>query len=412
MRPVHDAATALVGVGALEAAVAGRIEDELHRTLVARGVGDPKSLEAPSRWAAPPPWPPGVPVVLPPRLGYQCSADLRLSFGDVRLRYLVVTPDDGTGGGSMRLVGDLVLPERLPPPAVPGATGGRRQTMTGLLSALIVADDSGRRYELATAGGGGDGRTFNFTAVFRPAPSPTTTSLRFGPDAAGQLVSVAFGPSAPTTIGAVEEFPAVPVSERWLRARAEDALFEYLRGRTSDPDLNLEVCLDALVAVGSGGIGDPIVGEVRELLAVFAGRRLADHLPPAWKNALPGRDPHLDWDTTRVLAVILPPLGGVTVALEALEIRLGHGFLSLEMTPCERSWPPTRWPDHLKLRAVDDHGGRYIARPFSQCASPDHATAEYGFAPPLDPALRRLRLDISTATHSCTVDIDVDVPGP
>ena len=408
LRPVQDAATALVAVGALEKETAQRIEDELHRALVGRGVGSPETLEAPKRWDYPPGRAPGNPVRLAPRRGYACPADLRLSFGHVRLAYLVVTPEgDGTPGGSMRLVGDLTLAEPLPPPPDPMPSTSHRETVTGRLSALVVTDEDGQRYDLVSTGGTGDGRRASFTAILRPAPPPTTTSLLIGPTEDGQLLPVPLAPPPTITIGPVEPLQPVPPGERWLRAQAEVALFDYLRGRRRDPELDLNICVDALVAVDAVDSHDDVVAEVRNLLAVLDGTHPPDDLPSQWKNVLASRGHDEHWDAAAVLAVILPSLGGVTVALEGLQIRRGNAALSVEMTPYDTAWYPTGEPRNITVRAVDNRGGRYLARQFWGSGSDHHAEAGYSFVPPLDPALRRLRLEISTETHTCTAEIDL-----
>jgi len=185
------------------------------------------------------------------------------------------------------------------------------------------------------------------------------------------------------------------------------ALFDYLRGRRRDPELDLNICIDALVAVDAVGSHDDVVAELRNLLAVLGGSHPPDDLPWQWKSVLAGREHDEHWDAAAVLAVILPSLGGVTVALEGLQLRRGNAGLRFEMTPYDVAWQPPGGPRNITVRAVDDRGGRYLARQFSGGGSEHHAEAEYSFAPPLDPALRRLRLEISTETHTCTVEIDL-----
>lgn len=408
LRPVQDVATAFVAVGALEKETAQGIEDDLHRSLVGRGVGDPDTLQAPKRWAFPASRATGSPVRLAPRRGYGCSADLALSFGRVGLDYLVVTsPEDGPPGGSIRLVGCLTLPEPLPPPPDPKPPGYRREMVIDRLSALVVADPDGRRYELVSAGGGGDDRTIHFRATLRPAPRPTTTSLLFGPTRGGQLVPVALTAPPTITIGPVEVLPPVAAAERWLGAQAENILFDYLRSRRGYPELELNICIEALVAVDEISADDDVVEDVRELMGVLAGSRAAANLPIPWKSALAARDRDEHWNASAVLAVILPPLGDVTVALEGLRIRGGNAGLSVEITPYDSTWWSPGVPRNITVRAVDDNGGRYLARPFSGGGNGHRAEAEYGFVPPLDPALHRFRLEISTETHTCSVEIDL-----
>lgn len=347
--PVQDAATALVAVGALEKETAQRIEDELHRALVGRGVGSPETLEAPKRWDYPPPRASSDPVQLAPRRGYACSADLRLSFGYVRLDYLVVTPEgDDPPGGSMRLVGDLTLAEPLPPPPDPMPPTYRRETVSGRAHRRRRGWTSLRPRLQRT-------RRRRAQGEFQGDPASSTT-------AHGHLTphrSYRRRPAPPRDAGTAADHhdrssrTSPPAPERWLRAEAEVALFDYLRGRRRHPELDLEICIDALVAVGSVGSDDDVVADVRDLLAVLGGSHPPDNLPLRWKSALASRERDEHRDASAVLAVILPSFGDVTVALEGVQIRRGNA------------------------------------------------------TPPLDPALRRLRLEISTETHTCSTDVDL-----
>lgn len=185
------------------------------------------------------------------------------------------------------------------------------------------------------------------------------------------------------------------------------ALFDYLRGRRRHPELDLNICIEALVAVGAVGSDDDVVAHVRNLLAVLGGSHPPDDLPLRWRSVLAGREADEHWDASAVLAVILPRLGDVTVALEGLQIRKGNARLSVEMTPYDPAWHQPGGPRNITVRAIDDRGGRYLARQFSSGGSEHHAEAGYSFAPPLDPALRRLRLEISTETHTCTAEFDL-----
>ena len=137
------------------------------------------------------------------------------------------------------------------------------------------------------------------------------------------------------------------------------ALFDYLRGRRRDPELDLNICIDALVAVDAVGSHDDVVAELRNLLAVLGGSHPPDDLPWQWKSVLAGREHDEHWDAAAVLAVILPSLGGVTVALEGLQLRRGNAGLRFEMTPYDVAWQPLGGPRNITVRAVDDRGGRY-----------------------------------------------------
>jgi hypothetical protein len=286
-----------------------------------------------------------------------------------------------------------------------------------VLAQVVVADDTGHRYQLASGRGGGWLRTgrSEWELHGEAAAEPNVLSepgwLEFGNTAVGDRVRIQPPPDIP--VGTAEPpwpTPAEAFTEELARINGMN-----LNGTELTPDQTAGIVAtvaDCLLAVGALPTSSALLREPRT-----RGQERQD--PQGWHAQLADRWSRRAWQQAagagfrladhRGLTAELP-LKHATAIIESVSahgglviIRLyGHPWVMGEywpmITPC------------FTVRAADEDGNSYRGMPGSWHGGTSHqGSGEFWFWPPVPEACERLTITVSTLWEAAWAD--VDLPG-
>jgi hypothetical protein len=265
---------------------------------------------------------------------------------------------------------------------------------------LQLTDDQGNTVTApcGPAGGGGPGG-FEVVATAQVPLSPTTRWIDVGTD----RIDLSGTDSAPKV--RLEDVP-----------RSDPALAHlWRRLATSRGPMpiggDLEVAIDALVAVGALDPASAELRQVREvadvitgafhpaMAAVAAGRPSPSGLPEPWASlaATQSQPVRRGPSGTMFVGGVTPPIDGITVIVEDITSQPDGFTVNVATTPGSGlggpvSPAPLGPGDSLAWWAEDDRGGVYLGATTNWGGGPDHARGTVQFAPAIDPYCRELRL--------------------
>jgi hypothetical protein len=385
--PVPSAAAALLAVEAIGPEVATEVVGDFELACLLRGRRGPPSFP---QQVARGGHPPAASARHAPRV-VACKTVFDGPVARLRFHY-VILGDDLT---MLRFTAILH-----PGQAVPGAPQ------------LQLTDDQGNTVTApcGPAGGGGQGG-FEVVATAQVPLSPTTRWIDVGTD----RIDLSGSDSGPEV--RLENVP-----------RSDPALAHlWRRLATSRGPMpigsDLEVAIDALIAVGALEPTSPELRQVREVADVIGaafhpamatvrpGRPSPSALPEPWASlaATQSRPRKAGPTGTMFVGAVTPSIDGITVIAEDITSQPDGFTVNVATTPGSGlggQWPVPLGPgEPLAWWAEDDSGGVYLGATTNWGGGLDHARGAIQFAPAIDPHCGELRLLPTGETQRAVVPI-------
>jgi hypothetical protein len=278
---------------------------------------------------------------------------------------------------------------------------------------LQLTDDQGTTVTApcGPAGGGGQGG-FEVVATAQVPLSRTTRWIDVGAD----RIDLSENDSGPEV--RLENVPRSDPALAHLWRRLATSRGPMLDGS------DLEVAIDALVAVGALDPASPELRQVREvadvisaafhpaMAAVPAGRPSPSGLPEPWASlaATQSRPRKAGPTATMFVGAVTPSIDGITVIAEDLTSQPDGFTVNVATTPGSGlgglvSPAPLGPGGPLAWWAEDDRGGVYLGATTNWGGGPDHARGTVQFAPAIDPHCRELRLLPTGETQRAVVPV-------
>ena len=283
------------------------------------------------------------------------------------------------------------------------------------LAEVSVTDDNGGSYRLPHAAAAASFRprdgatavTWDGEVVAEPEPRGTVSWLEFSPADPGGAARVTLPPPASIPVGSTDP-PWPTPAECYLAVLAPMTRYS-INGAELGPVDTAEIVAavaDALLAVGALPATSTMMREFPG-----SGKR-------AWHGALVNRWGYRAHQhaarsgaTEQIGLAVRLPMEHATVVIEGISthddlvsIQLyGHPWVMGEywpmITPC------------FQVRAIDETGAEHDGIPGSWRGSPAHeGSGSFWFWPPVDPAMKRIRVIVSTLWEAAWADIEL--PGP
>ena len=271
---------------------------------------------------------------------------------------------------------------------------------------LVATDDLGNSYQLRFSGGGDD-RDWSGMLDLDPVPSAKIRWLELShPDggAAVHLDLTAAGKAPEITVTAISN----PPGEQYLHRLAANMLGDgYAEGYAE----GLAEIVAALAAAGALSPQSPVPGQLAALAAMMASDGPADGqdrtvgLPERWRLAeWPDATPPRAYGG---LAVLLPELDGISVALLGVRTRARESVVSVRATGVpEPGHGLPVWDRGLPPLWLRDADGWHATGERSAGYGDGEYTAELGVVPPLRPGdYLEILVAGQTAEASATVPV-------
>jgi len=273
------------------------------------------------------------------------------------------------------------------------------------IAEVSVVDDTGRAYRLDFPGGWTRDGIWDGDVDLEPAPAREVAWLEFSPadPATGGRVLL----PAPVSVPAGRADPPWPTPAECYLADLAPVTRYSVNGAKLGPEDTAEIVAavaDSLLAVGALPVTSPLL------------RRQPDTGTRAWREVLVDRwgyRAHLQHAARsgapeQASLVAGLPLEHATAVIEGISanddlVRVqlyGHPWIMGEywpmIAPC------------FQVRAIDDTGTEHDAIPDSWRGSPDgEASGGFWFWPPMDPAVKRMRLIVSTPWEAAWADLEL-----
>jgi hypothetical protein len=367
--PLAEAAAALVAAGTVDETVARRLVAEYG---VARGLrnGYYQHVELSLRPSPRPSMPEALPPIAPRRL-VVLDHSMELPWGALTLRYALLSEDSTQIAVRMRF----------------NDPGALQYGASGSMPTLAVTDRDGAT--TATMGGGGGGGGGWQAQYWTDRPLVTdSTWLEFE----GERVELDH-PTPDVSVRIEERTDGSPI---WRYLWHTLATGDHFTGR------DVAAATGALLAAGVLADDDP---QLAHLLAAADPSLLHGHapssatssLPEPWRSLGQSRGHRRRRDaSTKTLAVgaVTPVFGGVSVAINALELSSDGGFTAVvEVEPDHGHHAP--WSNDLPETglawwAADDRGNHFLGHTGNWSGGDGRGHGAIAFPGSLDPDAKRL----------------------
>lgn len=391
--PVERAAAALTAVEVLDREVADAVVDEYALAAAVRGRGGPPGWRrqgaAPGSTAT---------VQLRPVTVVPGPIEVTLPRAEITVRWVRFGEDDTAIGVTARLANGLHGSSgrfRRRPPFPPG----------GPLS-LRVADDQGTAAAAGfSGGGGGDGL---FQGILTTVPLSSGTAWL---ELDGQRIELP--PRRPSDVSVeIEVVPRRSPALGYLWHEAALSAGPFPGPGPSD----IQVPIEALVAVGAVDPQDPELDAVRQVTAAFGhrgrgagpGTGAGSPLPEPWASLMASTSLAREGPSGIVpVGAVTPPVDGIAVAVDVVDVE-PDGF-SAEVVTAPGWGLHQRFLRHassgLEWWAEDDRGGVHLGHVGSSNGGPDKMRATIQFADGLDAEATELRIIPTGLTERAIVRV-------
>ena len=387
-----EAARALLGLGAIDTAVAAEIVEGYALATGMRNGGGVRAMHRPSS--------PQTPTTPEARRTVVCHATLQRPTEEILVRSVTLTPSETRLNVLIQMLGDT-------------RQGGRRRPGRGPMMAAAsypIADDRGGKGTTQFSGGGGD----------REWRGRLTSSQPLSVDTAWIELDG-------TRIELVDRSSSSVVTIEPLKA--DDPALRYLWHwlATADrhgPQQALEPVLETLVVCGGLRADDALLAAVRQAAETrrnWMGQpqsrqalSVVDGVPTEWRSFLEPKPNRRPARGTVALAAVTPPFDGMTVTADEL-IADGQGWqVEVDLTPGISHGPFGGSIDEPRIAwwAVDDRGQHYLGQMGSYSAGPDGATGTLEFTPALDGTSKTLVLLPTGPTERARIEFPLDWSEP
>jgi hypothetical protein len=268
---------------------------------------------------------------------------------------------------------------------------------------VLITDEQGNVEPADFSGGWSNDGVRSHVVTHRPLPAGTAWI-----DIGTTRVVLASESHAPTLT--MEPVAAGSPAERHLWNRLTSGRHGP-HGGFGEP--RIDVAVDALVASGTLAADDPVIDQVRSVMAAFSGQPPAANLPEPWAALLSQALRGGGISGCTAIGLVTPPMDGVILNLEALTVNEGVLELHVETSPGVGDGLHASPLDSTPISwwAEDDVGNRYLGSP-SRWGSPgDISEGTITYWPALDPSATRIRLTPTGAHERAVIDVPVPDPG-
>jgi hypothetical protein len=378
-----ETASALVAIGTLEQDLAGTIVEDYELALGMRGHSPLRPRMALHRRQ-----PGSAPQSLRASRVVASEAVIERPEGRLHVHYVALSDRSSTVAISMD--GGLGLSQ---PMRGPFAGAG-----------LQLTDDQ-RQTAIAHFSGGGDRTGFHGRLVANQALSPTTKWIDVGTDRI-ELPDKSSTP--PVTIEALAD--SDDPAERYLWGRLTAGRHGPHGGQR--PPL-IDVAIETLLDAGAIATDNPVLDEVRAVLAAFSGQPAAATLREPWKSLLAAPRRAGSQSAVVALGVVTPPIGGLVIAFDALVVTDGVFEVHVGTSPNVSQWnpmDPSLATATISWWAEDNLDNHYLGAVTRWGGGSDIGTGNVVYWPSLDPEATELRLTPTGARQRAVISVAIPQP--
>ena len=373
-----EIAAALVAVQALEEAPATQIIADYGLALTLRNRGGMPFMAQPVGGPPAPFAPPS-----PARVAV-CDAELELGGSKVHVLFASLRPDSAT------------LSVTFLPAWGPGGRPGPR--MGNPLNGVQVSDDKGSTCAAMFSGGGSPARYQGELTTTRPLAVDTKWL-----ELDGQRIALLDAATPPPVT--VETLPIGSDAEAHLWTR----LASGRHGPHGGPfPPQIEVAVETLITAGALDPDDPLVDEVRAVLAAFSGQPLQRSVREPWQSLLNAQWRSSTRSGVTTIGVVTPSIGDGPIGLDALVLADGNMELHIRLSQN----PGGPWGMHglpvgpqLVWWAEDDLGNHYLGAPSRWSGGPQGMVGTVAFWPSIEERAQTIRLAPTAARERAMVEL-------
>jgi hypothetical protein len=368
---VQEIAEALVGIGVLDITTAQDVVADYQLALSLRNRGHVHpgmfaGVQHSTRTRS-------APLALSAARVVACDVDIVQSWGKVHVHYVAL----GDRSTAVAVTAVEAAGQIFPGPRFPA----------GNMQQIQLTDDRGTK-EVAHFSGSGtmQGWQGHLTTL-----APLARDTRWI-DVGAERVELGEDDGDPPAVR-METLPPCSPAESYLRFRIAAA--GHLPAAMGQSERTIETLIEA----GMLAADDPVIADVRAVVAAFTGQTPSTPLPTPWSALLPrlhvtpaGPAP----EGIVPIGAVTEPIDGVVVAMEAL-VAAGDGNWGVRVTTS----PGVAQGMQAFLQAggariawwaEDDRGNAYIGGAGSWGDSTSHSEGTINYWPPLDPRATELRL--------------------
>jgi hypothetical protein len=176
----------------------------------------------------------------------------------------------------------------------------------------------------------------------------------------------------------------------------------------------IEVAIETLLDAGAIAPDNPVLEEVRAVLAAFSGQPPAAALREPWKSLLAAPRREGGQSAVVPLGVVTPSIGDLVVAFDALVLTDGVFEVHVETSPnVGLQWGPMQpslATTPITWWAEDNLSHHYLGAVTNWAGGPDLGTGTVVYWPSLDPGATELRLTPTGARHRAVINVGIPRP--